>query len=87
MSLRRNLEENNFGSTVDKIALFCAVVAILSVLGAHGMDRLAQNGDLPVVAFNHTNGNPGVDYSATASIPDRAGRTRLSPCGENGDNR
>ena len=63
------------GSIVDKVALFCAVVAVISVLGAHGMDMLAKSGDLPKIAFSRGDGQPDIDYSATGSIPDRAGRT------------
>ncbi len=55
----KSFREDNRGSTVDKIALLCAIVATLSVLGAHGLDMLAQNGALPVIAFHHAGGHPG----------------------------
>ncbi len=87
MSAMKSFREDNRGSAVDKVALFCAIVAILSVLGAHGLDMLAQNGTLPVIAFHHTGAHPDVDYSATGSIPDDAERTRLNPCGQNGGDR
>ncbi len=83
MSEFSRLPEKNSGSAFEKWALFCAAIAIASVLGAHGMDKLAQSGDLPVISFNHGGAQPGVDYSATASIPDRARSTRLDPCNRN----
>jgi hypothetical protein len=87
MSVMKSFRKDDRGSTIDKIALFCAIVAIISVLGAHGLDMLAQNGALPVIAFHHAGGHPDVDYSATGSIPDRAERTQLSPCRETGGDR
>ena len=86
MSVLRFFGQDNRGSIADKVALYCAIVAILSVLGAHGLDMLAKNGDLPKIAFVRS-GQPDIDYSATGSIPDRAGRTQIDPCGRNGDNR
>ncbi|MCI4680139.1 hypothetical protein K9U39_07045 [Rhodoblastus acidophilus] len=87
MSIKRYLGESNRGSAVDRLALFCAVVSVVSVLGAHGLDKLAQNGDLPVIAFSHSGARPDIDYSATASIPNRAARTQLNPCGQTFENR
>ncbi|MGO8738908.1 hypothetical protein [Rhodoblastus sp.] len=75
------------GSAVDKIALFCAVVAVISILGAHGMDMLVKSGNLPRIAFIRGDGHSDIDYSATGSIPDRAGRTRLNPCGQSDGDR
>ncbi|WP_298352053.1 hypothetical protein [Rhodoblastus sp.] len=87
MSVIKSFRKDNRGSTVDTIALFCAVVAVLSVLGAHALDMLERNGDLPTIAFTRAGGHSGIDYSATGSIPDRAERTELKPCGRNGDER
>ena len=87
MSVIKSFRKDNRGSTVDTIALFCAIVAVLSVLGAHGLDILARNGDLPKIAFTRAGGHSDIDYSATGSIPDRAGRTELKPCGQSGDDR
>ncbi|HUO53237.1 MAG TPA: hypothetical protein VMU18_00745 [Rhodoblastus sp.] len=87
MSVKNYLGENNRGSAVDKFALFCALVSVISVLGAHGMDKLAQSGSLPTIAFAHSGGHADVDYSTTASIPGRAARTQLNPCGQSLQNR
>ncbi|WP_298424335.1 hypothetical protein [Rhodoblastus sp.] len=87
MAIKRYLWDSNRGSAVDKFALFCALVSVLGVLGAHGMDKLAQSGSLPMIAFVHPGDHPGIDYSATASIPARAARTQLNPCVSSGDNR
>lgn len=83
MSEFSRLPQDRTGSAFEKWALFCAVIAILSVLGAHGMDKLAENGDLPVISFNHGGAQPGIDYSATASIPNRAQSTKPDPCNRN----
>jgi len=67
------------GSVFDRFALICAGISVACVLGAHGMDRLAQSGNLPSIAFRpHESG--GIDYSSTASIPRRAQDTSLNPC-------
>jgi hypothetical protein len=86
MSVLRSFAQDVRGSTVDNIALFCAIVAVLSVVGAHGLDMLAKNGDLPRIAFTRA-GHSDIDYSATGSIPDRAERTQIDPCGRNGGGR
>lgn len=82
MSSDQDLASNHKGSAVDKFALFCAVVSIVCVFGAHGMDRLAQNGALPLFAFHQANGQNAVDYAPTASIPGQAGKAQLNPCGD-----
>jgi hypothetical protein len=71
MSDFSQLPENREGSAIDRVALFCAVVSVACVLGAHALDRLAQAGAQPRGAVTA----PGVDYSPTGSIP------RLDPCG------
>jgi hypothetical protein len=62
----------------DKIALFSAVVSLLCVLGAHVIDRMAQDGTLMAIAGQRA--APGIDYSGTASIG-KAGNVTLNPCG------
>ncbi len=83
MSEFSRLPESRTGSAFEKWALVCAVIAVISVLGAHGIDKIAENGDLPVISFNHGGAQPNVDYSATASIPRRAQSTNLDPCNRN----
>jgi hypothetical protein len=73
--------EKSPGSAFEKWAAFCTMLGVVCVLGAHGMDKLVQNGSLPVISFNRAAPNPGVDYSGTASIPHRAQSTSLNPCG------
>jgi hypothetical protein len=82
------------GSLVEKVALFSAMLAVASVLGAKVLSTMLQNGDLPVVAFARPDKRPigaaaagpgarsvGVDMSATASIPaGRRGAAPVSPC-------
>jgi hypothetical protein len=83
MSDFSRLPESNKGSALEKLALFCALLAVACVLGAHGMDKLAQNGGLPSISFNRGEQRPNIDYSATATIPHRAQSTNLNPCGQN----
>lgn len=73
--------KNRRGSVVDKVVLYAAIVATACTLGAHAMDQLAASGYMPVISFNHPGASPGVDYTATASIRDKAQATRLNPCG------
>jgi hypothetical protein len=68
------------GSAFDKIAITCAVISLVCVLGAHGIDRMAQSGNLPTLAFHHDERAPNVDYTATASIPRRVQGVTLDPC-------
>ena len=75
------------GSAVDKFALFCAVVSIVCVFGAHGMDKLAQNGSLPTIAFASPGGHGAVDYAPTASIPGQVAKVQLNPCVDTSRNR
>ncbi len=81
MSEFSRLPQKSTGSAFEKWAVFCGLLGVACVLCAHGMDKLAQNGDLPVISFNHSGPNSGVDYSGTASIPHRAQSTNLNPCG------
>jgi hypothetical protein len=81
MSAFSQQSENRKGSIVDKVALFCALVSVACVLGAHAMDKLAQSGGLPSVSFNRGGAYPNVDYSATATIPNRANANSVNPCG------
>jgi hypothetical protein len=80
MSVLSRFLKNRQGNAVDKWVLYGAVVAVICTLGAHAMDDLASSNRLPVISFNWRNTNPGVDYTATASIPNRARSTRLDPC-------
>jgi hypothetical protein len=81
------------GSLVEKVALFSAMLAVASVLGAKVLSTMLQNGDLPALAFASPDRRPagvaaaagarsvGVDMSATASIPvGRRGAAPVSPC-------
>ncbi len=68
------------GSAYDKIALICAAISVACVFGAKGLDRMAQNGSLPVIALNWTNRDVQVDYAPTASIAQKAQGTNLNPC-------
>ncbi len=47
MSVFSQLPENKEGSVVDRVALLCALVSVVCVLGAHALDRLAQSGAPP----------------------------------------
>jgi hypothetical protein len=76
MSVFSQLPENKEGSVVDRVALLCALVSVVCVLGAHALDRLAQAGAPP-----HGGAVPAVDYSSTGSIPKDAMAARLGPCG------
>lgn len=79
MSEKQPFGENHSGSSVDKFALFCAFISVASVLGAHAMDRLAQNGSWSRFAFSLVETRQGVDYTPTASIKNAA-RVKLDPC-------
>jgi hypothetical protein len=87
MSDEKDFASSSEGSAVDKFALFCAVVSIACVFGAHGMDKLARNGALPVVAFQRPAGQGAVDYTPTASIPGQASKVQINPCVAPGSNR
>jgi hypothetical protein len=63
-------------SAVDRVALLCAVVSVVCVLGAHALDKLAQSGAPPRGAATA----PRVDYTPTGSIPNAAA-PRVDPCG------
>jgi hypothetical protein len=81
MSEFSRLPERSPGPAFEKWAVFCGLLGLACVLGAHGMDKLAQSGSLPVISFNRPAPGAGVDYSGTASIPHRAQSTNLNPCG------
>lgn len=87
MSADKDLASNYKGSAVNKFALFCAVVSIACVFGAHGLDKLAQSGSLSRFASRGASSPGAVDYSPTASIPGQAARVQLNPCGDNARNR
>jgi hypothetical protein len=70
--------ENGKASFFDKIALFSAVVSLICVLAAHGMDHMAKNGTLDALLSPHA--QPGVDYSSTASIGKNSRNVTLNPC-------
>ncbi len=80
----KKFASNAKGSAVDKFAILCALISITCVLGARGIDKMAQSGSLPEISIPHATARyPGVDYTATASIPGRAAATSLNPCGQN----
>ena len=70
MSDLSQLPENKDSSVIDRVALLCAVVSVVCVLGAHALDKLAQAGAPPRGAATA----PRLDFSPTGSIP------RLDPC-------
>ncbi len=72
--------ENGQGSALDRLALFCALVTLVCVLGAHGMDQLAQNGELRRISWEK---HPGFDHTTTATISSRASSVAVNPCGQN----
>jgi hypothetical protein len=76
------LPEKGKGSPIDRLVLFCTIIAISCVLGAHILDLMGKSGGLPTVSFVAPDKHPGVDYSATATIPRRANATNLNPCGQ-----
>jgi uncharacterized protein YraI len=78
MSIESEQPDSRKASFFDKIALFSAVIALLCVLGAHVLDRMAQDGALS--ALSSARSGPGIDYSGTASIGKPANVT-LNPCG------
>jgi hypothetical protein len=80
MSPFSRLLRDEKGSVFDRFALICAVISIICVLGAHGMDRLAQSGSLPSLIFHSQESGGGIDYAATASIARRAQDAGLNPC-------
>lgn len=75
--------ENGRSTAFDRLLLICALLTLVCVLGAHGMDQLAQKGDLPGRLLALTGKHPGVDHSTTASIALRSSSASLSPCGQN----
>jgi hypothetical protein len=75
--------ENQRNTAFDRLLLICALLTLLCVLGARGMDRLAQDGDLPARLLAYAANHPAVDRSATASIALRSSPASLSPCGRN----
>jgi len=80
MSPFSRLLRDEKGSVFDKFALVCAVISIICVLGAHGMDRLAQSGALQNFNVHSQESGGGIDYAATASISRRAQDASLNPC-------
>jgi hypothetical protein len=74
---------NGRSSGFDRLLLICALLTLVCVLGAHGIDRLEQQGDLPARLLALTGKHPDVDRSATASIALRSSSASLSPCGQN----
>ncbi|WP_294534585.1 hypothetical protein [uncultured Rhodoblastus sp.] len=75
--------ENGRSTAFDRLLLICALLTLVCVLGAHEMDRLAQDGVLPARLFARAAPHPGVDPSATASIALRTSTAGLTPCGPN----
>jgi hypothetical protein len=70
--------ENGKASFFDKIALFSAVVSLICVLAAHGMDHISKNGTLDALLSPHA--QAGVDYTGTASIGKNTHNVILNPC-------
>lgn len=87
MFANRGLAEDCGGSAADKFALFCALVSIACVIGAHGLDKLAQLGGLPVFGSDRLGRTAAIDYAPTGSIAGRAAASQLNPCGDNAQNR
>jgi hypothetical protein len=75
--------ENTRGGAFDRLLLICALLTLVCVLGAHGMDRLAQDGPLQARLLAYVGKHPGADRSATASIALRSSTAGLNPCGGN----
>ena len=75
--------ENGRSAAFERLLLICALLTLVCVLGAHGMDRLAQKGDLPERLLALTGKHPGVDRSTTASIALRSSSASPGPCGQN----
>ncbi len=53
---------------LDRLALFCALVTLVCVLGAHSMDQMAQNGELPKMSWAKMK-NLTWDRSGSDAIP------------------
>ncbi len=68
---------------LDRLALFCALVTLVCVLGAHSMDQMAQNGELPKMSWVSAEKHMAVDHTATATISPRASSVAVNPCGQN----
>ena len=75
--------ENGRSTAFDRLLLICALLTLFCVLGAHGMDRLAQQGNLSARLLALTGNHPGVDRSTTASIALRSSSASPGPCGQN----
>jgi hypothetical protein len=75
--------ENGRKTALDRLLLMCALLTLVCVLGAHGMDRLALDGGTPARLFARAARHPGVDHSATGSIALRSSTASLNPCGQN----
>jgi hypothetical protein len=70
-------------TALDRLLLICALLTLVCVLGAHGMDQMALDGGSPGRLFAHAGKHPGVDRSATGSIALRSSTASLNPCGQN----
>lgn len=75
--------ENGRTAAVDRLLLICALLTLVCVLGAHGMDQLARDGEFPARLFALADKHTGVDHSTTASIALRSSSAGLNPCGQN----
>ncbi|ATQ70019.1 MULTISPECIES: hypothetical protein [Methylosinus] len=83
---------------IERVALYCTLLALASVLGADLLSSMLQKGELPAIAFVHPDRRPpagpqdfrgvGVDMTATGSLPSAAAARAaapVSPC-DNGRN-
>jgi hypothetical protein len=77
------------GSMIENVALYSALLALASVLGADLLSSMLQKGELPAIAIVRPERRPdapdlrgvGVDMSTTATIPPaRRGVAPVSPC-------
>jgi hypothetical protein len=75
------LPEKGKGSPIDRLVLFCTIIAVTCVLGAHVLDLAGRSGALPMLA-GAADKHQTVDYSTTATISRRANATNLNPCGQ-----
>lgn len=66
------------GGIVEKVAVMAGAIALASMGGAHLLDVASRDPTSKLYALFHN--SPGVDYTATATIRQQAGRTTLDPC-------
>lgn len=79
MSRIREFLSDRRGGMVEKIAVMAGAIALASMSGAHLLDVASRDENSKLYALFHK--TPGVDYTATATIRNKAGQTVLDPCG------